>query len=140
MVKICQFLRLTAKYLALLRLTVNPIETLNCDVLRGGPLFFWRGDMGNFLLQTFFFKHIRLRKHFFPTSSSCKQFFFRLQTIYFVFSDPANNFFHYFSYLPSRKIMVHPLPRHLMLSIPVANLKESETSLDVLCLLHSSLS
>ena len=28
MVKICQFLRLSAKFLAVLRLSVNPIETL----------------------------------------------------------------------------------------------------------------
>lgn len=43
---------------------------------------------------------------------SAKKFFFtlsHLQTIYYVFSDPAHSFFSIFLTSPSRKIMVRPL-------------------------------
>lgn len=51
----------------------------------GRNIIFLKGRMRNFLLQTIFLKHIRLRKYFPPTSFSCKQFFSHNFSVFFLF-------------------------------------------------------
>ena len=47
--------------------------------------YFSRGVYEKFSSANIFFKHIRPRKHFFPTSSSCKQFFCIFFSVFFLF-------------------------------------------------------
>ena len=67
---------------------------------KGGPLFFWRGCMRNVLPQTFFFKHIRLCKHFFFNMHVSANFFLTYtspQTFFFQYHLRANNSFPFFN-------------------------------------------
>ena len=53
--------------------------------IRDGPLFFLKG-YGHEKLSSanIFFEHICLCKHFFPSSSFCKQFFFHIFSVLFI--------------------------------------------------------
>ena len=80
-----------------------------CDCgIKGWAIIFLEGGYEKLSSAIFFFNLCTSANILF---SKCKLIFLHLsclQAVYFVFLGSANNFFQYFSYPLSRKIMVHP--------------------------------